>query len=153
MKQIEHITPEVLDKVKILCKRHNISLLDKMLKEENVLNFKSLLTEAYFALFFDEIGVDLKYNFKAFKNSSLTPDFLFTKNSQEILAEVCRVNPSQKDIAIQQEENSAIQEFKKIEPDIPVIGSYHPIIWKPEKLRGRKSSLSNKANKYGPLVE
>jgi|SRR5215218_7370588 len=153
MKQYENIRPEVLDNIKLLCQKHRLSLFDKILKEDDMLNLKSLLTEAHFGLFFDKIGEDLKYNFRAFKGSDLTPDFIFTKNSQEILTEVCRVNPSEQDMAIQEQEDKAIQEFKKINPDIPVIGGYHSITWKPDKVKGRNSSLSMKANKYGPLVE
>lgn len=153
MKFFEEIRPELLEELNVLCKKHNLSLLKKIRKEEEMLKLKSLLTEAHFGLFFDKIGVDLKYNWRAFKESESTPDFAFSKNSQEIIAEVCRVNPAEKDMAIQTAVDSTIAAFKKEHPDVPVMGGSHSITWKPDKLSGKNGSLAIKANKYGPLVE
>ncbi len=144
---------EILVKIKMLCKKHKLSLIDKIFKEDDMLNLKSLLTEAHFGIFFDEIGLNLKYNQKAFKGSDLTPDFIFTKHSQEILAEVCRVNPAERDMIVLNQKDKAIEELKKDNPDIPVVSGFNSITWKPDKLNGKNSSLSVKANKYGPLVE
>jgi hypothetical protein len=153
MKLFEQIRPELLEEIKILSEKHNMSLFDKIRKEDNMLNLKSLLTEAHFGFFFDSIGSCLKYNHKISKANDLTPDYIFSKNSQDIIAEVFRVNPAQTDMEIQEAEDKAIEEFKKSNPGVPVMGGYHSITWKPDKLNGENGAIAVKANKYGSLAE
>src|SRR5436190_15698211 len=110
MVSFNDIKPEFVTKIKQLCLKHNLSLFDKVRKEQDELQLKSFLTEAHFGLYFDMIGQDLKYNNKI-AGSNLTPDFLFKMDSQEIIAEVCHINPAQKDMDIQRAEDLAIAEF------------------------------------------
>jgi hypothetical protein len=153
MRLLEEIRPKLLEEISTLCLKHNLSLFQKIRKEEVMLHLKSLLTEAHFGIYFDSIGSKLKYNSRVFKENEVTPDFAFTKNSQEIIAEVCRVNPAEKDMEVQAAEDHAIEEFKRKHPGVPVMGGTHSITWKPDKLSGKNASLSVKANKYGPPAE
>ena len=152
MALLDDIKPDFVTKIKQLCLKHNLSLFDKVRKEQNQLQLKSFLTEAHFGLFFDTIAQDLKYNNKI-AGSKLTPDFFLKMSSQEIIAEVCHINPAQKDMDIQSAEDLAIVEFKKKDPDIPIIPNVHSVTWQPDKLYGANGAIALKANKYGPLVE
>lgn len=152
MLSFNDIKPELVSKIKQLSLKHNLSLFNKIRKEQDELQLKSLLTEAHFGLYFDTIGQDLKYNNRIF-GSSLTLDFLFEMNSQEIIGEVCHINPAQRDMDIQRAEDLAIEQFEKTNPGILVIPNIHSITWQPDKLFGQNGSIAQKASKYGPLVE
>ena len=152
MPLLDDIKPEFVAKIKQLSLKHGLSLIDKVRKEQNPLQLKSLLTEAHFGLYFDTIAQNLKYNNKI-TDSKLTPDYIFKMNSQEIIAEVCHIYPAQKDMDLQKKEDLVIAEYKKKNPDIPVMPIVHSITWQPDKLYGQNGSISLKANKYGPLVE
>lgn len=153
MKLFETIQPDLLENIKELCKKHNLSLLKKIKKEENKIHLKSLLTEAHFGLFFDTICAQLKYNNRIFKGSKTTPDFVITKNSQDIIIEVCRINPAKEDQDIHDAEDDAIEQFRESNPGIPVMGGFHSITIKAHKLYGENGSIALKAKKYGPLVD
>lgn len=153
MKLFEQIRPEFLEQVKVLSEKHNMSLFDKIRKERNIVNLKSFLTEAHFGIYFDTIGNSLRYNHRISNTNALTPDYTFSINSQQIIAEVCRVNPTESDIKKQIAEEKALEELKNRNPASLVKGSYHPIVWNPVKLYGENASIALKANKYGFLAE
>ncbi len=146
------IKPEFITKIKQLCLKHNLSLFDKIRKKQDELQLKSFLTEAHFGLYFDTIAQDLKYNNKIV-GTKLTPDFLFKMNTQEIIAEVCHINPARKDMNIQREKELAVAEFKNKNPDVLVVPNVHSITWQPDKLYGQNGAISQKAIRYGPLSE
>ena len=152
MKLFETVRPDLLEDIYRVCKKHNLSLYDKIRKEENKVNLYSLLSEARFGLFFDKVCSGLKYNHKAFNNSKTTPDFLITIHEQDIVVDVCRLNPAKEDQDRQDAEDAAIEEFRKNNPGIPVMRNSHLITMKPEKLCGANGSIACKGEKYGPLV-
>ena len=104
-----------------------------MSKEKDRNNFESLLTEALFGLYFDKIGTDLRYNSKVFDNNDSTPDFLFSKNDQDVVVEVFRINESNK----KDTNNETI---------------FHIITTKPNKLYGDNGRIIEKSRAYGRLV-
>lgn len=144
--------PEVLSKIEAFSKRNGISLFEKIKSEENLLNLKSLLTEAHFGIYFEEIGEAIRYNQKL-GSANQTPDFQFRLNRQEIIAEVCHINPTQNDMNNQRAEDVEYHKFKIENPDRYWIDGPHSNEWKPEKMGGKNGSLAQKAQKYGPLVE
>jgi hypothetical protein len=152
MRLFEKIKPDILSEIESFCKRNNISLFSRIKSEEKLLNMKALLTEAHFGMYFEKIGEELKYNQKIGLNNQ-TPDYLFKFNGQDIIAEVCHINPAQNDIDAQFAEDA---EYNKLNDEGLAdywIGGFHPITWKPEKLGGKNGSLAVKARKYGPLAE
>lgn len=152
MVTFEDIKPEFVTKIQTLCSKRHLSLFDKIRKEKNELELKSLLTEAQFGLYFDTIVEDLKYNNKV-GGSQLRPDFLLEMNSQKVLAEVCHLNPAQKDMDIHRAEDLVVEEFEKSNHYIPIIRNVHSITWQIDKLSGQNGIIAQKANKYGPFVE
>ena len=133
MMLLDNIRPELKEDIRNLSKKHNISLFSKMSKEKDRSNFESLLTEALFGLYFDKIGTDLQYNSKVFDNNESTPDFLFSKNDQDIVVEVFRINESNK---------------KNINNET----IFHIITIKSNKLEGDNGRITEKSRAYGRLV-
>ena len=145
------IKPHLLDNIEKFSKKHKLSLINKIRKEKNIRNLESLLTEAHFGLYFDEIGSVIKYNTKI--SEALTPDYLFQKNGQEIIAEVVRVNPVQKDMDIDEEEAKHIEKFKKENSGQHFITTPQSITWRPDKLIGQKGAIASKATRYKNAVQ
>ncbi len=153
MKLFNKIKQDLLEEIIKLSQKHKLSLWEKIKKEDSIVHLNSKLTEAYFGLFFDKTCSQLKYNHKVFMGSDKTPDWIITKNGQDIILEVCRLNPAKEDQERQEAMDAAIEEFRKNNPGILVIGGSHSITIKPEKLYGENGSLSCKAKRYGPLVD
>ena len=145
------IKPHLLDNIENFSKKHKLSLSSKIRKEKNLRNLESFLTEAHFGLYFDEIGSNIKYNTKI--SEDLTPDYLFQKNGQQIIAEVVRVNPVQKDMDTDEEEAKQIEKFEKENPGKHFITNPKSITWRPDKLIGQKGAIASKANRYQNAVE
>lgn len=152
MRLFETIKPEILSKIEAFSKRNRTSLFEKIKAEEDLLNLKSLLTESHFGMYFEQIGEAIRYNQKIGSHNQ-TPDFLFKLNGQEIIAEVCHINPTQNDMNTQRASDAEHHKFKCANPDDYWIDGPHSIEWKPEKVGGKKGSLTQKAKKYGPLAE
>lgn len=137
----------------MLSEKHKLSLYKKILQENDQANLSSLLTESRFGIFFDKFCETLRYDVKAFANSSKTPDWLVGINGQSIIAEVYRLNPALEVHSRRDAENRAMEEFRKKNPGVPVMGTFHRIIPQPLKLSGNSGAIAEKAEKYGPLVE
>jgi hypothetical protein len=150
MELYKTVKENLLTEIELLSRKHSLSLFDKIRKEKDLRNLEALLTEAHFGFYFDKIGTTLKYNHSV--GGLLTPDFLFTMNGQEILAEVARINPVQKDMDIDDEENKMIENFRKSNPNDQVIPGIHSITWKPDRLVGQRGSIVKKAERYNNLV-
>ena len=133
MELFEEIRPELIKEIEILSNKHNISLFSRIKKEKDYLNLKSLLTEAHFGIYFDTFSTSIRYNHRIFTDSNTTPDFVISSNGQDIIMEVCRVNPAQADADIQEAEDFAILKFQKENPGVPVMGNFHKISYRPEK--------------------
>jgi hypothetical protein len=137
MKFYENLEPDLSEHIKTLCRKHDLSLWNKLRKEADKTVFYSLLIEAHYGLFYDKTCLQLKYNHKAFRDSDLTPDFVITQNGQDIIVDVCRINPAKEDQEIHEAQT---------------VWTNSSITIKPEKLYGNKGALVNKAEKYGTFV-
>jgi hypothetical protein len=144
--------PELLEKIEQLSLKHGLSLFNKIKQETNETNLNSLMTEAHFGIYFDTFSTSIKYNHKYFSQSNATPDFVACVNGQDIVFEVLRVNPAMTDAEIQVAEELAMNNFISENPGIPVMGGFHMITQRPNKLIGENGSIIIKALKYGPLV-
>ena len=145
------INPDLLKNIEEFSAKYKLSLISKIRKEKNLRNLEALLTEARFGLYLDQIGSNIRYNSKIAEN--LTPDYLFQKNGQQIIAEVVRVNPVQKDMDIDEEEARIIQQFEKENPGKRLLPKPQRITWRPDKLIGQKGAIATKANRYKIAVK
>ncbi len=150
MKLYNNVKESLFKKIESLSRKHSLSLFDKVRKENDLRNLEALLTEAHFGFHLDKIGTNLKYNHTV--GGLLTPDFLFTMNGQEIIVEVARINPVQKDMDIDDEENRVIEAFRKSNPNDYLIPNSHSISWNPDRLVGQNGSIVKKAMRYENLV-
>lgn len=140
-----------LIEIETFSRKHSLSLFDKIRKEKDKRNLESLLTEAHFGLFLDKIGTSIKYN--NVLGDSLTPDFSFVSAGQQIIVEVARINPVQKDMDIDDEETELIDRFRKENPGVPFMPQSHSITWKPDKLVGQSGAIAAKATKYKKVID
>jgi len=150
MELYKSVKGKLLEEIEVLSRKHSLSLFDKIRKEKNLRNLEALLTEAHFGLYLDKISSSLKYNHTM--DGTLTPDFAFTMNGQEVIVEVARINPVQKDMDIDDEENKMIESFRKSNPTDHILPGVHSITWKPDRLVGQGGSIVKKAERYKNLV-
>jgi hypothetical protein len=70
----------------------NLGLIKKLEKETNRTAFEAMITEIHYALFFEQYCSEIHYEYKAFANSDLTPDWTIIINDQTVILEVVRLN-------------------------------------------------------------
>jgi len=87
---------ELLEQIKTFEKKRQLNLLRHLASKENEEEFLSVISEIQFGLFFDKKASTVYYE-KRIDNKK--PDWTFTMNGQEVIAEVVRLNPSAKDKA------------------------------------------------------
>ncbi len=150
MKLYKTLNEDLISDIETFSRKHSLSLYNKVRKENDRRNLESLLTEAHFGLYLDKIGSSIKYN-NVIENS-LTPDFSFVRSDQEIIVEVARVNPVQKDMDVEDQECAEIENFQKENPGRPFNGKAHSITWKPDKIIGQNGAIALKAYKYKSLI-
>lgn len=93
--QFLHEQPSLLVSLQQLDAAHSLSTVKRLQKETNKDNFLSAITELQFGLLFHSLGATLRYEYKAFPGSLMTPDWSLVLNGQTIVAEVARLNPAQ----------------------------------------------------------
>lgn len=150
MKLYKTVKEDLMSEIELFSRKHSLSLYNKVRKENDRRNLESLLTEAHFGLYLDKIGSSIKYNNVI--GDSLTPDFSFVRSEQEIIVEVVRVNPVQKDMDIEDEESAQIENFQKQNTGKPFNLKAHSITWKPEKIIGQKGAIALKASRYKSVI-
>jgi len=143
----------LLDRVRLLSAKYNLSLYRKIQAETNHISRKSFATESSFGLFFDAYCDDLKYDCPIFEGNNLTPDWIVTSNGQTIIAEVYRLNASNEEQEWQFELGKAIQDAQKKYPGLPISSPTRSIQYKPERFHGENGRIVMKAEKYGKFVQ
>ncbi len=99
------------EEIEALDKKHQLHFLMQLQKETDRSNFLSTISEFYFARFFDLIATKILHDNKILNKR---PDFILTVNSQQIIAEVARLNPSETDQKQLQFENAFMTTMEEI---------------------------------------
>jgi len=85
---------DLVNEIKALDEKHQLHFITLLQKEKDRANFLSIISEIYFARFFDTIAETILHD-KPLANKR--PDFNLSINNQQIIAEVARLNPSEGD--------------------------------------------------------
>jgi len=80
--------------IQSLDKRHSLNLSRKLRNETDQVSFLSTISEVRFAQFFDPCATSMIHEGRI---NGTTPDWLITMNEQQVLMEVARLNPSERD--------------------------------------------------------
>lgn len=103
--------PEILSRLDMIDGVSREKFLKRMKSEKDKSNFSSTLTELSFYEFFQKQGFNVEYDKK---HGKFTPDLTVSKDNNQIIAEVLRLNTTEKDTERNDFEIQLIEEIEKI---------------------------------------
>ena len=141
---------ELITAIKSFEKKRNFSLLHRLLKEENAINFFSTLAEIRTGLFFDPLCSELRYNWPV---GGQRPDWFLNINDQNILCEVLRLNTTEEECTASIERSRQLRRFQIDNPVVPIIDYREAKTINTAFLLGAQSKLQYKEAKYRKIIE
>jgi hypothetical protein len=141
---------ELIEAIEVLEKKRDLSLLQRLLKEKNAINFFSTLAEIRTGLFFDPLCSELRYNWPV---GGQRPDWSLVINAQNILCEVLRLNTAEEECAANIERSRQLRRFQIENPGVPIIDFSEAKTINTAFLSGAQSKLQYKESKYRNIIQ
>ena len=104
--------PEIISRLDLIDEASRAKFLRRMKSEKDQSNFSSTLTELSFYEFFQKQGFEVEYDKT---HGKFTPDLTLKRDNNQIIAEVLKLNTTEKDTGRNHFESLLIEEIEKIE--------------------------------------
>lgn len=104
--------PEIFSRLDSIDKTSRDKFLKKFKSEKDKSNFLSTLAELSFSEFFSKLKFEVEYD-KSY--GKFTPDLTITKDNSQVIVEVVKLNPTEKDTLRNDFESYLFDEIQKIE--------------------------------------